>query len=81
MGWLKVVQFNPEGKILTEIALPVQRPTSLTFLGKDFQSLFITSAFVGLSENARQSQTSAGNVFMLKTDFRGSASEIFEISN
>lgn len=79
-GW-KVIQLNPQGKILTEIAVPVQRPTSLTFGGEDFKSLFITSAFVGLCKNERQSQTSAGNLFMLKTDFRGSASEIFEISN
>ena len=70
-GW-KVIQLNPEGKILTEIALPVQRPTSLAFGGKDFKSLFITSAFVGLSESERQSQASAGNLFMLKTSSSGS---------
>ena len=77
-GW-KVIQLNPEGKILTEIALPVQRPTSLAFGGKDFKSLFITSAFVGLSESERQSQASAGNLFMLKTSSSGSASKIFKI--
>lgn len=79
-GW-KVIQLNPEGKILTEIALPVQRPTSLAFGGKDFKSLFITSAFVGLSESERQSQASAGNLFMLKTSSSGSASKIFKILN
>lgn len=77
-GW-KVIQLNPEGKILSEISLPVQRPTSLTFGGKDFKNLFITSAFVGLSEADRQSQASAGNMFMIKTDFRGRASKIFDI--
>jgi len=77
-GW-KVIQLNPEGKILREIPLPVQRPTSLTFGGKDFKSLYITSAFVGLSENERQSQTSAGNLFMLKTGIKGKPSKKFNI--
>lgn len=76
-GW-KVLQLNPEGEILTEISLPVKRPTSLVFGGKSFDTLFITSASVDLSETERLSQPAAGDLFMLKTRFTGNPSNLLK---
>lgn len=79
-GW-KVLQLNPKREILTEISLPVQRPTSLAFGGEYFDTLFITSASVGLSKSERLSQPVAGNLFMLKTGVKGKPSIVLKLQN
>jgi len=77
-GW-KVLQLNPKGEILTEISLPVQRPTSLAFGGKNLDTLFITSASVDLSDSERLTQPTAGDLFMLKTGFEGKPSNLLKL--
>lgn len=66
-GW-KVMCVSPEGERLHEIALPVARPTSCAFGGKDMTTLFITSANIGLSENALAEQPNAGSLFACHID-------------
>jgi len=61
-GW-RVVQLNTAGEVLTEIRLPVQRPTSVTFGGEYLRTLFITSASEGLTPSERQDQPYAGDLF------------------
>lgn len=70
-GGSRVTRFSPEGKILTEISLPVSQPTSCAFGGKDMNELFITSAWEGLSEEARKLEPEAGDLFVIKTDVQG----------
>jgi sugar lactone lactonase YvrE len=43
----KVAGVAPDGKVVAEIALPVQRPTACAFGGADLKTLFITSAADG----------------------------------
>lgn len=76
-GW-KVLQLNPNGEILTEISLPVQRPTSLAFGGENFDTLFITSASVDLSESQLLSQPAAGDLFMLIPGIKGKTSGVLK---
>lgn len=61
-GW-KVLQLNTAGEVLTEIRMPVQRPTSVTFGGEDLSTLFITSASEGLTRSERLDQPFAGDLF------------------
>ena len=51
--------------------LPVSRPTSCAFGGKEMKTLFITSASVGLSEVRRQQEPLAGAVFAVEVAIRG----------
>ena len=76
-GW-KVLRLNPKGEILTEISLPIQRPTSLAFGGENFDTLFITSASVDLSESQLLSQPAAGDLFMLIPGIKGKTSGVLK---
>ena len=67
----KVTRFNPQGKIDEEIFLPVSQPTSCVFGGKDMSDLYITSAWLGLTEEERVEQPLAGDVFKVKTGTTG----------
>jgi sugar lactone lactonase YvrE len=66
-GW-KVARYDPDGRLMTEIAMPVQRPTSCTFGGPGMNELYITSAGDGL-DKAQQPQT--GDLFKIITDVQG----------
>jgi len=61
-GW-KVMCLAPSGEQLGEIRLPVSRPTSCTFGGADFSTLFITSAHIGLTSAELETQPLAGGLF------------------
>ena len=71
-GWC-VRRFSPKGKCLTEIELPVQRPTSCAFGGPDLDRLYVTSASIGLQPAELAAQPCAGNLFMLDTGSAGIA--------
>jgi sugar lactone lactonase YvrE len=69
-GW-KISRYDPMGKIEREFQLPVQRPTSICFGGKDLCDLYITSAQFGLSKKEKERQPFAGNLFKIRTDIKG----------
>ena len=71
-GW-QVTRWNPNtGKKLLCIKLPASKITSCTFGGKDLTDLFITSAYVGLSEDELKAQPLAGSLFMIRNcGFKG----------
>ncbi len=48
-GWC-VIRFDPSGREMMRVQMPVQRPTSCTFGNSDLTTLYITTASVGLSE-------------------------------
>jgi sugar lactone lactonase YvrE len=75
-GWC-VSRFDPQGQLMTEIQVPVQRPTSCTFAGEDLDLLCITSARVELTEQERREQPSAGDLFLLPTETRGQTPNLF----
>ncbi|MGB3613882.1 MAG: SMP-30/gluconolactonase/LRE family protein, partial [Elainellaceae cyanobacterium] len=59
------------GQKMAQIHMPVQRPTSCTFGGPDLQTLYITTASVGLSEVEIERSFFSGDLFALNTDVRG----------
>jgi sugar lactone lactonase YvrE len=61
-----VNRYDPDGKLVRSVPLPVQRPTSCMFGGADFDTLFITSASMDLPE-----QKFAGGVLALDPGVRG----------
>jgi L-arabinonolactonase len=64
-GW-KVCCYSPEGILLHEIRMPVQRATSCAFGGPDLKTLYITTVGEGMSD-----QPLAGDVFSIQTDVAG----------
>jgi sugar lactone lactonase YvrE len=69
-GWL-VSRYGPDGKVRQVVSMPVQRPTSCAFGGRNFSMLYITSARMGLSEAALADTPLAGSVFAVHTDTVG----------
>jgi sugar lactone lactonase YvrE len=75
-GWC-LRRLSPGGERLSELKVPVQRPTSCTFGGPSLDRLFITSARIGLSEEELASQPSAGGLFMTVPGVSGIAEQPF----
>ena len=75
-GW-RIVRYDPNGKVEREIKMPVQRPTSCMFGGKNLDELYFTSSRAGFSEAELQSQPYSGGLFRLKPGVKGIAETAF----
>ena len=69
-GWC-IRRFSPAGEWLETVEMPVARPTSCAFGGRDLDRLYVTSASIGIDEDARAMQPNAGGLFMLTPAVRG----------
>ncbi len=69
-GW-RVVRLSPDGDLLREIQLPVQRPTMIAFGGPDGCTAFVTTATTGLSGAELAQQPDAGGVFAFRVEVPG----------
>jgi sugar lactone lactonase YvrE len=67
----RVVRYAPDGRIDRIVPMPVEQPTSCAFGGAAFSTLFITSAWDGLSADARARQPLAGGLFAFDTGVKG----------
>ena len=65
--------FSPAGQLLDEISAPVSRPTSCTFGGGDFRTLYITTARLGLEPEELARQPWAGRVLSCRPGALGVA--------
>jgi sugar lactone lactonase YvrE len=63
-GW-RIERRSPDGDLLRQINMPVQRPTSCMFGGPDLTELYVTSASTGME------QPQAGDLFRIRTDVKG----------
>jgi len=75
-GW-KIVNYDPSGRRVAHIDLPVQCPSSCAFGGRYVDELYITSAWEELNESQRTSQPFAGDLFRLKMERRGLPQPLF----
>lgn len=75
-GW-KVMRFDPAGKVDSEVTMPVSKPSSVMFGGKDLDELYITSIADGLSLDEKAGQPMAGDLFMVKPGVKGLAEPEF----
>ena len=69
-GWC-LRRYSPDGEWVETIKMPVQRPTSCAFGGRDLDRLYVTSASIGLDERALAMQPNAGGLFMVTPGVRG----------
>ena len=70
-GGSRLVRYNQNGEEDTVLATPVSQPTCMAFGGDDMNLLFVTSARIGLSDDALAAQPEAGNLFIYRTRFKG----------
>jgi xylono-1,5-lactonase len=69
-GW-GLVRFSPTGEVIDEIKLPCANVTKAAFGGDDLRTLYITTAWVGLSEAQRNAQPQAGGLFSVRVETPG----------
>ena len=67
----KVVRYAPDGRADHTIDLPVSQATCVAFGGDDLSDLYVTTARIGLTEEALKSEPRAGDVFVFETSVRG----------
>lgn len=76
-GWC-VTRWNPlNGQLLQSIAVPASQVTSCTFGGTELDTLYITTARIGLSEEELLKQPDAGGLFSIKLGINGTPSTVF----
>ncbi len=70
-GGSKVSRWDPDGRLLDEIRVPVSRVSSCTFGGRNLDTLYITTAKYGSGKSGGGDETHAGSLFSVVTDVRG----------
>ncbi len=69
-GW-GVHCYSPQGKLLEVIKLPVANCTKVAFGAEDLRNMYITSAWIGLTDEQRKEQPLAGGLFRVRVDTPG----------
>lgn len=77
-GAWRIVRYAPDGRIDCVVEMPVEQPTSCAFGGPDLSTLYVTSAWDELSEEARAGQPLAGGLFAFEPGVRGLPLPLFE---
>lgn len=77
-GGARLVRYGPDGRIDRIVPMPVAQPTSCAFGGDDLQTLFVTSAWDGLSDAERHAQPLAGGLFAFRPGVAGQPLPLFE---
>ena len=76
-GAASIRRFDPDGRVVAIVDLPVSQVTSCAFGGDDLSYLYVTSARGGLSREQLREQPHAGALFRLRPGVRGLPSHPF----
>ena len=63
-GGARVVRYAPDGRETARIDVPTAQPSCVAFGGAEFDTLYVTSARIGLRRAALQGDAHAGGVFV-----------------
>ena len=69
-GW-RVTRFAPDGTVDRVVPVPASNITSCAFGGADLRTLYIVSAYQGLSDEQRARQPAAGGLFAIDVGVQG----------
>jgi sugar lactone lactonase YvrE len=70
-GAAKITRHDAQGKLLQTIALPCSQVTSCAFGGASLNTLYITTAAVGLPQEQLEREPLAGGLFAIDLDITG----------
>lgn len=70
-GGARVSRFTPDGRLDRAIALPVSQVTSCCFGGERLETLYVTTAAIGLNPAQRAREPMAGGLFALQPGLAG----------
>lgn len=75
-GW-RVERWSAEGRLVRTVRLPVPRPTSVAFGGRNLDVLYVTTARVRLDPDALAAAPLSGSIFEIKAGVRGTPVALF----
>jgi len=75
-GWCIAMICPVKSQVLGKVVLPVSNVTACAFGGSDLDQLLITTASIGLDDDARKNQPLAGDSFVADTGTRTAATGI-----
>lgn len=75
-GWC-IRRFDPQGRVMRDLRVPVPRPTSVAFGGADLRTLFITSARVRVPARILAEAPLSGGIFAVDAGVSGRAPNLF----
>jgi sugar lactone lactonase YvrE/DNA-binding IclR family transcriptional regulator len=75
-GWC-VRRFDPQGRVIRDLRVPVPRPTSVAFGGTDLKTLFITSARVRVPAKILAEAPFSGGILAADVEVRGRPANLF----
>jgi sugar lactone lactonase YvrE len=78
-GW-RITRYAPSGQIVESIRVPVPRPTSCAFGGRDLETLYVTSARINLGDEALAQSPLSGSILALRPGARGLPEPVFSAS-
>jgi sugar lactone lactonase YvrE len=67
----KVLRYDPAGKLMQTIEMPVDLPTCCEFGGNDLDILYVTSATLRRSPEELKDQPLAGGLFAMDVGVKG----------
>ncbi|MGF6969883.1 D-xylonolactonase [Paraburkholderia sp. WC7.3g] len=71
-GW-RIERYSPAGELVDQVPLPCANVTKLTFGGDDLQTVYVSTAWKGLTAVERQHQPQAGGLFSFRAPVAGQA--------
>lgn len=72
-GGARVDRYSPQGEVIASIAFPCPNITKVAFGGADLRTVFATTAWKGMTDQARAAQPLAGGVFSFRIETPGQA--------
>jgi sugar lactone lactonase YvrE len=71
-GW-RIERYSPAGELVDQVPLPCANVTKLAFGGDDLQTVYVSTAWKGLTAVERQHQPQAGGLFTFRAPVPGQA--------
>ncbi|MCC8395622.1 SMP-30/gluconolactonase/LRE family protein [Paraburkholderia sp. MMS20-SJTR3] len=71
-GW-RIERYSPAGELVDQVPLPCANVTKLAFGGADLRTVYVTTAWKGLTAVERQHQPQAGGLFLFRAPVAGQA--------
>jgi sugar lactone lactonase YvrE len=73
----QVRRYSPDGELGVTIDLPTPLTTKPAFGGPDLTDLYVTSAFIKLTDDERRASPAAGALFKVQTGVHGREPKVF----
>jgi sugar lactone lactonase YvrE len=75
----RVVRYRPDGAIDRIIPMPTSRPSACCFGGRDYKTLFVTTASYRMNASEREKDTEAGSLYAVRLeDVAGLPADLFD---